>query len=43
VLTYICTPPGSGVRIGLDRDLDGPLDGDKRLAGSDPANPHSTP
>jgi DNA-binding beta-propeller fold protein YncE len=43
VLTYTCTPPGSGVRIGIDRDLDGFLDGDERAAGSDPANPHSTP
>jgi hypothetical protein len=43
VLTYTCTPPGSGVRIGIDRDLDGFLDGDERTAGSDPANPNSTP
>ncbi|XXF78960.1 hypothetical protein P2318_04165 [Myxococcaceae bacterium GXIMD 01537] len=43
VLTYTCTPPGSGQRIGLDRDLDGALDGDERAAGSDPANPNSTP
>ncbi len=42
-LTYTCTPPGSGVRIGIDRDLDGFLDGDERAAGSDPANPQSTP
>lgn len=27
-LTFTCTPWGSGVRIGLDRDLDGILDGD---------------
>ncbi|MGR9043755.1 MAG: YncE family protein [Gammaproteobacteria bacterium] len=25
--TYTCVPPGSGVRIGLDRDKDGVLDG----------------
>nr|WP_224246219.1 hypothetical protein [Hyalangium gracile] len=42
-LTYTCTPPGSGVRIGIDRDMDGYLDGDERAAGSDPANPLSTP
>jgi hypothetical protein len=43
VLTYTCTPPGSGQRIGLDRDLDGFYDGDERAAGSNPADPHSTP
>jgi hypothetical protein len=43
VLTYTCTPPGSGVRIGIDRDLNGVLDGDERSAGSNPADPHSTP
>jgi DNA-binding beta-propeller fold protein YncE len=42
-LTYTCTPPGSGQRIGIDRDLDGYLDGDERAAGSDPADPTSTP
>jgi hypothetical protein len=42
-LTYTCTPPGSGQRLGIDRDLDGFLDGDERVAGSDPANPLSTP
>ncbi|QRN94402.1 beta-propeller fold lactonase family protein [Archangium violaceum] len=42
-LTYTCTPPGSGRRIGIDRDLDGFLDGDERVAGSSPADPHSTP
>ena len=26
-LTYTCVPPGSGVRMGIDRDLDGILDG----------------
>jgi hypothetical protein len=25
--TYTCTPPGSGMRIGIDRDEDGVLDG----------------
>jgi hypothetical protein len=43
VLTYTCTPPGSGQRIGIDRDLDGALDGDERAAGSNPADPHSHP
>ncbi len=37
-LTYTCTPPGSGVRAGIDRDEDGVLDGDEGDAGSDPAN-----
>jgi DNA-binding beta-propeller fold protein YncE len=42
-LTYTCTPPGSGVRIGIDRDEDGFLDGDEEDAGSDPADPTSIP
>ncbi|MRG90889.1 hypothetical protein [Polyangium spumosum] len=42
-LTYTCAPPGSGVRMGIDRDLDGYLDGDERIACSDPADPTSTP
>ncbi len=33
-LTYTCTPPGSGVRVGIDRDEDGVLDGDEVDAGS---------
>ena len=28
-LTFMCTPWGSGARIGLDRDGDGILDGDE--------------
>jgi DNA-binding beta-propeller fold protein YncE len=32
VLTYTCVPPGSGTRIGIDRDLDGVLDGDEGTA-----------
>ncbi|HEY0555071.1 MAG TPA: hypothetical protein VGG20_12445 [Thermoanaerobaculia bacterium] len=36
-LTYTCTPPGSGVRIGIDRDEDGVLDGDEEDAGGDRA------
>ncbi|NQZ08438.1 MAG: hypothetical protein HRT35_14890 [Algicola sp.] len=27
-LTFMCVPPNSGVRIGIDRDLDGVFDGD---------------
>ncbi|WP_342374149.1 hypothetical protein NVS55_22415 [Myxococcus stipitatus] len=42
-LTYTCVPPGSGVRIGIDRDLDGALDGDERRVGTDPADPLSHP
>jgi DNA-binding beta-propeller fold protein YncE len=41
-LTYTCTPPGSGVRIGIDRDEDGVLDGDEEDAGSGPADAAST-
>jgi hypothetical protein len=37
-LTYTGTPPGSGVRVGIDRDEDGVLVGDEEDAGSDPAN-----
>lgn len=29
-ITFTAVPPGSGLRIGLDRDLDGVLDGDER-------------
>jgi hypothetical protein len=29
-VTYTCVPPGSGLRIGIDRDLDGILDGDEK-------------
>jgi YVTN family beta-propeller protein len=28
-LTFTCAPPGAGVRMGIDRDLDGVLDGDE--------------
>jgi hypothetical protein len=41
--TYTCVPPGSGLRIGVDRDEDGAYDGDEIDAGSDPADPSSTP
>ena len=42
-LTFTCVPPGSGYRIGVDRDGDGYADGDELLRGSDPADPNSTP
>jgi hypothetical protein len=42
-LTYTCAPPGSGVRIGVDRDEDGFFDRDELDAGSDPADPGDTP
>jgi DNA-binding beta-propeller fold protein YncE len=42
-LTYTCVPPGSGARIGLDRDGDGAWDGDERRAHTDPADPGSRP
>jgi len=42
-LTMTVVPVGSEIRLGIDRDLDGFLDGDERDAGSDPADPLSTP
>ncbi|MFY9825199.1 MAG: hypothetical protein WAM82_27725, partial [Thermoanaerobaculia bacterium] len=42
-LTYTCTPPGSGVRIGIDRDEDGVLDGDEEDRGRDSAVAASVP
>ena len=36
-------PPGSGLRIGIDRDEDGFFDRDEIDGGSDPADPGSTP
>ncbi len=42
-LTFTCVPPGSGFRVGIDRDGDGYADGDEILHGSDPTNPNSTP
>jgi DNA-binding beta-propeller fold protein YncE len=42
-VTYTCVPPGSGERLGIDRDSDGHRDGDELLAGSDPADFYDTP
>jgi hypothetical protein len=42
-VTYSCVPPGSGWRIGIDRDGDGWADGDELLAGSNPADANSVP
>ena len=42
-LTYTCVPPGSGERMGVDRDRDGYFDRDEIDAGSDPADPTSIP
>jgi YVTN family beta-propeller protein len=42
-LTYTCAPPGSGERMGVDRDEDGYFDRDERDAGSDPADALSIP
>jgi hypothetical protein len=42
-VTYTCVPPGSGERIGVDRDGDGYWDGDERQAHTDPADPDSRP
>jgi DNA-binding beta-propeller fold protein YncE len=41
--TYTCVPPGSGERIGVDRDGDGFFDRTELDAGSDPADPTSIP
>jgi hypothetical protein len=42
-LTYTCAPPGSGARMGIDRDEDTYLDQDEIDGGSDPADPNSIP
>ncbi len=41
--TYTLVPPGSGERIGIDRDADGFFDQDELDAGANPANPLSVP
>jgi hypothetical protein len=41
-LTYTCVPPGSGTRIGVDRDEDGVFDRSELDAGSDPAASDTT-
>jgi DNA-binding beta-propeller fold protein YncE len=41
--TYTCVPPGSGERVGVDRDEDGFFDRTEIDAGSDPADPASVP
>ena len=42
-VTFTCVPPGSGERIGVDRDGDGAWDGDERDARTDPGDPTSRP
>ncbi len=42
-VTFTCVPPGSGVRIGIDRDGDTYGDGDEIDNGSDPADAGSVP
>jgi hypothetical protein len=42
-VTYTCAPPGSGARVGIDRDNDGYADGDELWSGTNPANPNSHP
>jgi YVTN family beta-propeller protein len=42
-ITYTCVPPGSGVRVGVDRDSDGWFDRYERDHGTDPADPASFP
>src|SRR5690606_2061600 len=42
-LTWTVVPAGSGVRLGVDRDLDGYFDGDERAVCADPADAASFP
>jgi DNA-binding beta-propeller fold protein YncE len=42
-LTYTCVPPGSGHRMGVDRDEDGVFDRDEADVGSDAGNPKRLP
>ena len=39
--TFTCVPPGTGERLGLDRDEDGSWDWLESVAGTDPADPDS--
>jgi YVTN family beta-propeller protein len=43
LLSYMGVPPGSGVRIGIDRDRDTWLDADELVEGTDAADIDSTP
>ena len=38
-VTYTCTPPGNGLRLALDRDMDGVYNQDELAIGTDPADP----
>jgi DNA-binding beta-propeller fold protein YncE len=42
-ITFMCVPPGAGVRSALDRDRDGSFDVVEQVAGTDPTNPASRP
>ncbi len=42
-ITYTCTPPSSGVQMGVDRDFDGVFDRDELDAGTDPTDETSRP
>lgn len=42
-ITYTCVPPGSGIRIAIDRDEDGVLNMDEIVAGTNPADASSKP
>lgn len=42
-ITYLGVPPGSGVRMGIDRDRDGFRNRYEIALGADPANPASVP
>jgi len=41
--TITCVPPGTGLRMAIDRDEDGVFDRDELDAGTDPADPTSVP
>ncbi|MBQ0727655.1 MAG: SMP-30/gluconolactonase/LRE family protein [Thalassolituus oleivorans] len=42
-VTFTCVPPGDGLRVALDRDLDGYFDAIELAANTDPANADSYP